>query len=573
MAIFAIATITIFTKTNPIIKLYKIIEDPSQFTNEQIEDLKSKLYKVPYSMYIINITVPSIALTAIHAFTIQHLGVTTLKVFILMFSFVTVFATIQLIYSRKLFTNLLINLPSSENSTVKKSHLNRRIQYHLIPLLIVSILFTALLGYSRLIAESGNYIFQLYKDRIEYYANIIDVNKPSDLLNVISAIPLVNSSDTVFIYNNENYFDKNGKEIKFNNFFKKYMLELSESSDYRVYDYYGIDSQGAIKNIEVDGINYTIGVHFDITSNSIFIYFIIAFIILLLINLLVLGLFSKSISNEIHRISKSLFNIANGKNIDSEKKLAITSNDEIGDLILAFNKIQDLTKENIEQIKSNQNVLMEKERLASLGQLIGGIAHNLKTPIMSTSGACEGISDLIKEYEQSLGDPDVTKEDYHAIANDMKTWIEKIRNYTSYMSDVITAVKGQAVALSAEQAVHFTIDELVKRTDILMKHELKNALIDMNISIKVEPELELVGNINSLVQIINNMISNSIQAYEGKTDEDIDFSIYKEKNNVVISIKDYAKGIPPEVQKKLLREMVTTKGKNGTGLRNIYVSI
>ena len=41
---------------------------------------------------------------------------------------------------------------------------------------------------------------------------------------------------------------------------------------------------------------------------------------------------------------------------------------------------------------------MESERLASLGQLIGGIAHNLKTPIMSISGAVEGISDLIKEY-------------------------------------------------------------------------------------------------------------------------------------------------------------------------------
>ena len=65
-------------------------------------------------------------------------------------------------------------------------------------------------------------------------------------------------------------------------------------------------------------------------------------------------------------------------------------------------------------------MLMEKERLASLGQLIGGISHNLKTPIMSISGAAEGLTDLINEYDASIGDPEVTNDDHHAIANDMR---------------------------------------------------------------------------------------------------------------------------------------------------------
>ena len=61
-----------------------------------------------------------------------------------------------------------------------------------------------------------------------------------------------------------------------------------------------------------------------------------------------------------------------------------------------------LTQNHIEQLQNNQDMLVEKERLASLGQLIGGISHNLKTPIMSISGAAEGISDLIKEYDESI---------------------------------------------------------------------------------------------------------------------------------------------------------------------------
>ena len=217
-------------------------------------------------------------------------------------------------------------------------------------------------------------------------------------------------------------------------------------------------------------------------------------------------------------------------------------------------------------IKSNQEVLMEKERLATLGQMVGGIAHNLKTPIMSISGASEGLKDLVNEYDKSIEDSEVTVSDHHEIAGDMKKWIEKIDSYTEYMSDIITAVKGQAVTLSNQEVVSFTVNELVKRVQILMKHELKHSLIDLNINMNVDENLELHGDINSLVQVLNNLISNAIQAYEGAENEKIDFDLNMSGNNLVISITDYGKGIPEEIQEKLFKEMVTTKGKNGTGL-------
>lgn len=239
----------------------------------------------------------------------------------------------------------------------------------------------------------------------------------------------------------------------------------------------------------------------------------------------------------------------------------------LGILILLKDTTQHM--QDMKMIQDNQEMLMEKERLASLGQLIGGIAHNLKTPIMSISGAAEGLTDLVKEYEASIGDPDVNENDHHDIANDMSTWIDKIKSYTEYMSDVITAVKGQAVTLSNDAEFSFSVDEVVKRVDILMKHELKNALISLRVSTSEESDnIVLNGNVNSLVQVINNMISNSIQAYNGKTNEVIDFIISKndDSNTVVFTIKDYAGGLPKEVSDKLFKEMITTKGKNGTGL-------
>ena len=247
-----------------------------------------------------------------------------------------------------------------------------------------------------------------------------------------------------------------------------------------------------------------------------------------------------------------------------------SDNNSLGTLFL----LKDITqhKEDMETIRNNQDILMERERLAGLGQLIGGIAHNLKTPIMSIAGATQGLENLIKEYDESIDDPLVNSQDHHDIAKDMEAWIPKIRAHLEYMSDIITTVKGQAVAsLSTDDSEEFTISELVKRVNILMKHELKNAYIYLNILMKVDENTVIDGNVNVLVQVVNNIISNAIQAYDGKHDQNIQFEISQKENNMIFSITDFAGGLSKEVQDRLFKEMVTTKGKNGTGL-GLYMS-
>lgn len=282
------------------------------------------------------------------------------------------------------------------------------------------------------------------------------------------------------------------------------------------------------------------------------------------------------IGNAIEKVSKNDEVISSEeyiKKLNKYFKIEITSikteSTILGTLIL----LKDITqhKEDMKTIKNNQDLLIERERLASLGQLIGGIAHNLKTPIMSIAGATEGLEDLIKEYDKSIDNPLVNSQDHHDIAREMESWIPKIRAHIEYMSDIITTVKGQAVALSNKEDISFTISELVKRVDILMKHELKNSYIYLNVLMNTDENMILHGDVNSLVQVIDNMISNSIQAYNGQRDKNIELEVTKKQNNVVLSVRDFAGGLPEEVQDKLFKEMVTTKGKNGTGL-GLYMS-
>ena len=239
----------------------------------------------------------------------------------------------------------------------------------------------------------------------------------------------------------------------------------------------------------------------------------------------------------------------------------------IGTLIM----LKDVTEKEHDklQIKANQDLLIEQERLASLGQMIGGIAHNLKTPIFSIAGGLEGLSDLIKEFDESIDDPEVTSQDMHDIAKDMNVWITKLREHVSYMSDVITTVKGQTVTMSESQNAKFTVKELFDHVVILMQHELKEKLTTLNISNNVPYNSSIYGNINSLVQVINNLISNAIEAYlDTDRDRIINLSAnYNESDkNIIISIEDFGPGLPEKVQEKVFKEMITTKGKYGTGL-------
>lgn len=247
----------------------------------------------------------------------------------------------------------------------------------------------------------------------------------------------------------------------------------------------------------------------------------------------------------------------------------IVQGDRCSGVILLFKNITQHIKDMI-KIQDNQTIMLERERLASLGQLIGGIAHNLKTPIMSVAGGIDQVSWLVQEYAASVGDPEVTMEDHTEIAGEMQKWLGRMKMHMGYMSDIISTVKDQATTFANTDQTWFTVDELLKRVKILMQHEIIKNKCQYKQDIQVNTGQRIGGDVNSMVQILDNIIVNAIQAYDGKGG-DIILKIVREENTLLMIVCDFGKGIDEKVKDRIFKEMVTTKGKHGTGL-GLYMS-
>ena len=182
---------------------------------------------------------------------------------------------------------------------------------------------------------------------------------------------------------------------------------------------------------------------------------------------------------------------------------------------------------NLQILKLNHDAVLGKERLASLGQMIGGIAHNLKTPIFSIAGAFEGLSDLTNEYAESIGDKNVLPSDHKEIANDMLVWTDKIKDYLSYMTEVIKAIQMQTANNADIIDEKFKIKDLIKYINILMKYELTKNSVELKLNILIDENEVISGNLNILVQVLNNLISNAIQAYKNEENKIVELNLYK----------------------------------------------
>lgn len=535
----------------------------SKATDEKrLKKIKKNCFETPSRLYVIHVFIPT--LTVYIGLLITGAGNTlALKITICMFAIFMVLGLLMYVLSKNIFNLVLSNLKNEEKfkTTFKISTYRERILLQILPLIILTGAFVYLSATSSFVTDKSELVFDRYKSRIENL-NLQDSENIEELKNKLNQIEKIDSNDTLFIIlDNKVIYEDTQEEIS--DFFKKYIYGVENNG--HTYGYYANETQGAYTFVTMDGQKYAAGVMYKINPLNSYASIIVAFLSLLVFVGAFLLFFANDFTRPLNAISEYMKRLSSKDVVDYTNKLPVTSNDEIGELTINFNKILDLEKQYVETIKQNQDILVENERLSSLGQLIGGIAHNLKTPIMSVSGYLVAIEKLADEYRDSIGNPMVTKEDYEDITREMKEWIDKSKDYMTYMTEVINAAKGQAVSMNANTIGSFSMKELIIRTQILMKEELKKYNCNLNVKLNINENTEIRGELSAIVQVLDNLISNAMQAYGNKEGE-INMTANEDSEKVYIEIQDFAGGIPEHIKDKLFKEMITTKGKDGTGL-------
>jgi signal transduction histidine kinase len=277
------------------------------------------------------------------------------------------------------------------------------------------------------------------------------------------------------------------------------------------------------------------------------------------------------IANKQNIIVNALTHLANKvtQELNDMNKDLICKNDDYKKLLKEYNR------QNVELVNSNkklreqQNSFIRMEKFLSLGQFMGGIAHNLQTPLMSSSGGvlklqqdCQRLQAFLEEIASDK------KETFQPILNDMIKWQSNIKNYLLYMSEVIRTVKEQVQ--NNKEEYFFTVVELMDKIKLLLEPEIVRRNSSLWISVDVVKELHLKGDINNLIQVFSNVIINAVESYDGKGGE-VRVTAKIQGKNLEFYVEDQGKGISPKISRKVFTEMITTKGKNGTGL-GLYIS-
>jgi signal transduction histidine kinase len=206
-------------------------------------------------------------------------------------------------------------------------------------------------------------------------------------------------------------------------------------------------------------------------------------------------------------------------------------------------------KNTLKELKDTQLQLINSEKMASLGQLVAGVAHEINTPvasIKSNNGLIEKLIKQIQDAELSGIMQEINQIDKEAIQR---------------ISNIVVSLK-KFVRLDEAEVQEADINKELDLTLDLIRHETKNRI----------EIIKNYGNIpmikcypNMLNQVFTNILVNACQAIEG--DGQIIITTGYEAETLTVSIKDSGKGIPEEEIPKIFTAGYTTKGVGvGTGL-------
>lgn len=236
------------------------------------------------------------------------------------------------------------------------------------------------------------------------------------------------------------------------------------------------------------------------------------------------------------------------KNTQIEQK-----NEKLTEVNTKLKKQTDSLNTALSKLENAQVRLVQKEKMAALGVLTAGVAHEINNPVNYIKSASEIINEMIEEEESKLviKEKDVFKEVFGSIEIGVERIVSIVKSLGSFSRTNETD--------NEVFNIHKVIDECL----LILKNEYKGKVrIEKDF---FDTEIYIKGNEGKVYQLFTNLILNAVQAIEGEGT--ILIRTWKKEQIIYIQVKDNGKGMEDDIKEKIFDPFFTTKdpGK-GTGL-------
>ncbi|WP_293746118.1 ATP-binding protein [uncultured Paraglaciecola sp.] len=220
----------------------------------------------------------------------------------------------------------------------------------------------------------------------------------------------------------------------------------------------------------------------------------------------------------------------------------------------------------METIQMAKDQLVESERMASLGGLVAGIAHDVNTPLGVSVTATSFLQDRVKKLQSAYDDKKLTGSTMTSFLSEAQQTITLLTNNLNRASDLISSFKQVAVDQTSEAEREINVSEYLSEVVQSLAPNFKKTQHTINIQCPDDLSIKCAPGV--LAQILTNMIMNSlIHGFEDKTKGAIKVEISEQDNNLIINYSDDGRGLDEGTLARHFDAFFTTRrGKGGSGL-------
>jgi signal transduction histidine kinase len=235
----------------------------------------------------------------------------------------------------------------------------------------------------------------------------------------------------------------------------------------------------------------------------------------------------------------------------------------------------------IDKLKSTQQQLVQQEKLASLGQLTAGIAHEIKNPLNFVNNFSDLSIELIEEVREEIKNLEISSQnsEVFGILDDIETNLRKIYEHGSRADSIVKSMLQHSRGgdgITEPTDLNALVNEYVNLSFRGMRAD-KN---QMNVDIELKLD-ESIGEVplttEDFSRVIVNLCNNGFDAMRGKLNSEeytpkLTIRTHQTDTNIILEIEDNGPGIPEEIRDKIMQPFFTTKkGTEGTGL-GLYIT-